>query len=170
MDDLMVDIETLGTTHNAVITQIGACFFDRNTGDYGSNFLMNIRIQDCLDKGMTVNGDTIKWWMNQEYKSWVKDAGDLAVVLNAFRKFAKPCKAAWAHATFDFPILANAYNICKIGMPFHYRDMRDLITLVDLSDLKKEDFKTNLLKTHNALDDCFYQIEYAVKCFKRIKE
>ena len=47
MKDLMVDIETLGVSHDSVITQIGACYFDRNTGEIGAKFIANIDLSSC---------------------------------------------------------------------------------------------------------------------------
>ena len=35
--DLMIDIETLATGSNAVVTQIGACAFNIRTGEYDND-------------------------------------------------------------------------------------------------------------------------------------
>lgn len=32
-EDIMLDIETLGTKNDSVLTQVGIAFFDRYTGD-----------------------------------------------------------------------------------------------------------------------------------------
>lgn len=172
MKDLMVDIETLGSSPNSVITQIGACYFDRHSGEIGDKFLVNIRIQDCLDWGLKVDGETIKWWFGQTFdKTFLKDAVDLTKALGQFREFAKETRkkngAAWAHSTFDFPILANAYRTVNLSEPFPYRAMRDIRTLVDLANLPYEKPKEE--KTHNGLDDCLYQVSYCVKCLNQLR-
>ena len=171
MNDLMVDLETLGCRANATITQIGACYFDRNTGIITEKFRENIRIQDCIDRGFSIDGDTIKFWMEQSTATWLCNAVDLRTALEHFRYFAKPCDVAWAHAGFDFPILFTAYKTLNIGLPFHYRAVRDLRTLVDLAGVKYKDTpRDSFLHTHDALDDCIHQVKYACECFKRLRE
>ena len=168
MKDLMVDIETLGRA-NGVITQIGACFFDRYTGEIGSEFLVNVQPADCIKYGLIMEWDTVKWWMEQPKESWtwIKDPVVLKKALNCFYEFAKGCETVWAHATFDFPILMNAYIAINHKFPFHYRAMRDIRTLVDLSGLPYNKEKKD--KTHDALDDCKYQVKYCVECFNAIR-
>ena len=170
MKDLMVDIETLGNTSTSVITQIGACYFDRYTGEIGTEFLVNISPQSCIKYDLTMDWDTIKWWMNQpkENWSWMDDCQSLLMALNQFYDFARKCETAWAHATFDFPILMNAYKAINHKVPFHYRAMRDIRTLVDLAGLPYNKEKKN--KTHNALDDCKYQVKYCVECFNALRK
>lgn len=168
MKDLMVDIETLGTGTNSVITQIGACYFDRNTGEIGETFLVNIRIQDCLDNGLTVDGGAIKFWFEQDQQDFLEAPIDLTKALGQFSQFCKKDTLAWAHATFDFPILMNAYRTVKQGLPFHYRSMRDIRTLVDLSNVSYKRYEREGTH-HNALDDCKHQVIYCSGCFKALK-
>lgn len=168
MKDLMVDIETLGTSPTALITQIGACYFDRLTGQIGDKLCHNVSIQDGLDLGFSVDGSTIEFWLRQPGRTFLE--GPLYSVGDAlanFSSFAKGCTSAWAHATFDFPILANAYNVLRMKLPFSYRLTRDIRTLVDLSGVKVP--KAASEETHNALDDCIYQVEYCVKYFKELR-
>ena len=164
----MVDIETMGTGNNAVITQIGACMFDKETGDIGETFTVNIDIQSCLNKGLVVNGDTIGFWLQQEGRSFLKNPISLDEALSLFYLFCKDKKinAVWAHATFDFPILANAYSACEMRLPFHFRAMKDLRTLVYLSGTLVEVAKVG--KTHDALDDCKFQVNYFKEYYKII--
>ena len=172
--DLMVDIETLGNGPTSLILQIGACYFDRKTGDIGADFRQNIDINDSLDFGFKVDGPTIAFWLKQDTKNFLINAKDVLTVLGNFKSFASRCKFAWAHATFDFPILTNAYNALGLELPFHYRKMRDLRTLVDLSNLDLNNWSsTNIdlgFLKHDALADCLYQIRYATECFQLLKE
>jgi len=170
-NDLMVDIETLGTSHNAVITQIGACYFDRYTGllsDYKTQFQVNIQIQDCLDKGLVIDGGALKFWFEQgtERMTWLKDPVLLSKALNDFREFSKKAKNVWSHATFDIPIIANAYKVMGSKLPFSYRYCRDIRTLVELSGIQSHAPRKD--KTHTALEDCIYQVKYCVECFNTI--
>ncbi len=42
MNDVMLDLETLGTRHDAMIISIGAVYFERETGLIGPGFSMNV--------------------------------------------------------------------------------------------------------------------------------
>jgi len=175
MNDLMVDIETLGTKSNSVITQIGAVFFDRYTGKTGEELSINIQIQDCLDKGLQVDAGAIKFWLGQTGRSFLKEPVALQTALDSLRKHYKLHKdvLVWAHATFDFPILANAYEVIKQGFAFLYKNLRDIRTLVDLAKLDYKKFKEDGAKdpkTHNALSDCLYQVKYCVEAFNKLRK
>lgn len=166
----MLDIETLGTIKDAVITQIGAAFFDRHTGQIGNKLLVNIQIQDCLNKGLKVDAGAIEFWLEQSGRSFLENPVPLQIALDSLRKLYKEEKNSlvWAHATFDFPILANAYEVIKQGFVFPYKNLRDIRTLVDLAKL---DYKKGNgdEKTHNALEDCYYQIKYCTQAFNSLK-
>jgi DNA polymerase III epsilon subunit-like protein len=62
--DIMIDIETLGTEPGSIITSIAAVPFNRN-GEMGKAFYMNIDIQSSIDAGLTINAETLKFWMEQ---------------------------------------------------------------------------------------------------------
>jgi len=170
MKDLMLDLETLGIRPTSVIVQIGACYFDRYTGKIGNTFLINIDTGSNLLAGLTIDQSTIDWWKEQPNKTWLvgKILG-IHTALSSFEVFAKDATAVWSHATFDVPILANAYTACNKKLPFHFRAARDIRTLVDLSDVKFSKESEAEIKTHNALEDCVRQVKYCVECFNKLK-
>lgn len=174
MKDLMLDIETMGNRSTSAIIQIGACYFNRYTGEIGDNFLENILLKSSIeDWGLTVDPSTIQWWMEQENKSWMKDGKELMNVLSYFQGFAKEAKYAWSHSTFDIPILCNAYNVIGLALPFHYRLTRDIRTLTHLADVPKNETtekRKGDTDSHNALNDCLSQVKYCVECFNKLKE
>ena len=127
MNHLMIDIEMLGRRHDAIITQIGAVFFDPMgmPGEYGETFKMNVDIGS--QKGRTVTTDTIQFWLGQskEASAHIVDREDtnpsLEDVLRDFRTFIALKRSGprretdklmvWANGvTFDFPILENAFK------------------------------------------------------------
>ncbi|HDD45108.1 MAG TPA: 3'-5' exoribonuclease [Candidatus Desulfofervidus auxilii] len=165
MNNIMLDIETLGT----VITQIGAVYFDDN-GNIGDKFLVNVNIESCLKYGLEIQYKNLKWWLERtNLITWMKNTIPISVALAHLTEFCNKNKKArvWSHY-YDIMILEFACY--KIGrkLPFHYKRWRDLRTAVDLADLKKEKKKENE-KTHNALDDCIYQINYLTKALKVLK-
>lgn len=63
--DLMIDLETLGTSPKAPVISIGACYFDK-TG-VKQHFYAVLDVKEQIDSGLRkVDADTIKWWMDQE--------------------------------------------------------------------------------------------------------
>ena len=172
MKDIMVDIETLGTDNNAVITQIGACYFDRYTGDIGEKLSVNIEIGSCLDKGLTVTSGSIKFWLERgEKATFLNGPTSLSRGLSKFTQFIDKKAIMWSHATFDPVILASAYKAIGQGIPYLYKNLRDIRTLVDLSGIKYEKKKEEGdPKSHDALEDCLYQVEYCTKCFKALQD
>jgi len=172
MNDLMIDIETLSNKKDAVITQIGACFFNRFTGEIGETFLYNVSINSSLKIGLKVNGETIKWWLERsELITWLNNTKELSWVLANLREFYyknKECNI-WCHVSFDIPILESAYNLLGQKLPFNFRKIRDLRTLVDIAGIIYNDTpKEGDPKTHNALNDCLFQVGYTVKGINRI--
>lgn len=168
MKDLMLDIETLGTRPTSVICQLGACYFDRQTGEIGEKFLQNIEVGSALIAGLTIDQSTVNWWKEQDEQTWHTGLADIWSVLRLFSDFCKDVKSVWSHASFDAPIVQNAYQMCGIKPPWHYRAVKDIRTLVDLTN---PEFKSDKkLKTHNALDDCLYQVKYCVECFNKLRK
>ena len=172
MKDLMIDIETMGNTPNAVMIQLAAVFFDRKTGETGKEFCKSLAISSCEDFGFTKDESTMKWWeeQNQKVLNEILEKGENAlVVMDSFVDFlGKDIKdvIVWSHATFDFPIVQN-YLKAVTKSYMNYKGARDIRTLVDLSgiDLDKYDWSN---KTHNALDDCKFQIKYCVDAINMI--
>lgn len=168
MKNVMFDIETLGTRPTSVIVQIGACYFNRNTGEVDREFSVNIEPDDRF----TQDQSTLDWWaaQSQEAKDAVFTGGiKLEEALAEFAIFLKDCEYLWSHATFDAPILSNAYAVLGMKMPVPYRGLRDIRTLMDLSN-------TSALKVaregihHNALDDAKTQVAYCYPAFKRLQK
>lgn len=59
-----IDIETLGTRPGSVILSIGAVRFNADC-IFGEGFYRTISIADSLRSGLTVDGDTLRWWLSQ---------------------------------------------------------------------------------------------------------
>lgn len=165
MKDIMIDIETLGTRSTSAIIQIGACYFDRKTGEIGNEFCMNV--EQC--SGFTTDKETMDWWEKQSKEareSVFSNPQELEGVLHRLQDFLKKGKYLWSHATFDVPIIMNAMNVYSLKMPIHYRSMRDIRTLMDLAGHKSEIERTGI--HHNALDDAKYQAQYCSEAIQKL--
>jgi hypothetical protein len=162
----MVDIETLGTKYNSVVTQIGAIYFDRTKGVLDDGICINISIDDCLNNGLVVDSGALKFWY-ENVPTWLTNTVSIGSAITTLNVYCKQATAIWSHATFDMPILANLCNaIGQKKLPFSFRNCRDIRTLIDLSKLKTDKEAKREGKTHNALDDCKYQVEYCVQAFR----
>jgi len=178
MFDLMIDIETLSTENNAAITQIGACYFDRETGEIEKEFLVNIDIEyyDSKEgKQFDISGKTLKWWFEQEEHTFLDykkiETMFLPQALTELNSFARRADNIWSHASFDMPIITEAMSRNGLVPSWNYYKLRDIRTLKDLAGLNKSQMPTmKNKKTHNALDDCRFQVEYCTAYFKALKK
>lgn len=170
MNDLMIDIETMGNTHDSVMIQLAGIYFNRDTGALQNEFCECIDLQSCLEYGFVTDESTQKWWQeqNQDILSFILSNGKPVYdVMKSFSDFANVNHInVWSHATFDFVIVQNYLKTLKLK-PMPYRGAMDIRTLVSLSgiNLKKYDWKE---KTHDALDDCRFQIKYCVDAMKML--
>ncbi len=169
----MIDIETLGTRHDALVIQIGACYFDRETGEIGETFSVNINPIGFADKFST-NYETVKWWMQQseQARNMVMSPGiGFEEALRSLNRFlllrTSDHVLLWSHATFDMPILQNAFETIGILHPVPFRNMRDLRTLMDLAGHHSNSPREGT--HHHALDDAKFQAKYAVEAMKKLK-
>jgi len=161
MNNIMLDIETLGT----VITQIGAVYFNW-TGETGKTFLVNVNIKSCLDKDLKIRYKELKFWLEIKNKiTWNKNTIPLTKAMAELTAFCSINKKScvWSHY-YDLEILDIACQKLGQKLPFHYSRWKDIRTLVFLAGYKREKGDVDP-KTHNALDDCLYQVKYCCKAY-----
>lgn len=164
MSDVMIDIETLGTTPGSAILSIGAVMFGMD--GLGAQFYSPIQLTSCTDVGLTIDPSTVEWWMRQSDEAraaaFPADAMPLGAVLARFREWMleQSAKHPWCHgATFDVPLLDAAYRACGIPAPWDFWSVRDTRTLYDLAGVKVDRHGGT---HHHALDDAINQAKAAV--------
>jgi hypothetical protein len=64
MDDIAIDLETLGVNTRPAILSIGAQHFDKRTGKMGGTFYIELIADEALKYG-NVDGSTLTWWINR---------------------------------------------------------------------------------------------------------
>jgi len=157
MNNVMLDIETLGTAANSVILSIGAVSF--NETELLDSFYVDVDIDSCQDAGLKIDGRTLAWWMEQSdvARQVFSREGltlDLALTLLS-DTFNWQDTLIWANGTnFDLPILDSAYRACNKLVPWAYYNARDYRTL--RYQFSKDEFKALCVKpsvAHNALAD-----------------
>lgn len=157
----MLDFETLGVSANASVVQIGACYFDRETGEIGATFKCNV--DPKTNVGATIDAETVFWWLGQDRpaidsitKGVSFDAPEAFARLNLFLGDAE---AIWSHSSFDFAILTDTLRRLGMEPRFSFRAARDIRTLTDISGISPKSVPFEGVK-HDALDDAKHQAYY----------
>jgi hypothetical protein len=128
--DIMIDLETLGTTPDAVILSIGAVRFDLHAGlifdaHEDDLFYRAVRIDSQPDR--KISGDTIAWWMAQTKEAqtvFTEPRGELFAALVDLHHWidATPSTAPQVcsnGADFDLPILNHAFGQNTLPLPWN---------------------------------------------------
>lgn len=139
--DMMIDLETLGTSSNAVVTQLGWALFDPkgNEGVYESGGV-HLEVQQQIDHGLSIDWDTIKWWMRQTSDarevlvSSVRSSVTTELVALSDKYIRRECSGVWSHGSnFDITIMENLYRRCGMKAPWGFRSIRDTRTLFSIA-------------------------------------
>jgi hypothetical protein len=171
--DIMVDLETMGTSANSIILSIGAVLFQPTTGKPGQTFYERIDIDSYQPylPWFSFSGKTITWWMQQNEEAR-KEAfgGERKNIREVMEMFLHWCiKVAvgkrirlWSHgASFDIPIITWTLQYFGMTEPWKFWDIRDTRTMFDLGKIQFSSVVSKETKypIHHALGDCFRQIE-----------
>lgn len=171
MNDVMLDLETLGTTPGCVVLSIGAVIFGPE--GLGDEFYSVINVDSSKNAGMYVDGDTVAWWDRQspEARKVLEDANSpgaatLEVALTDFNNWLKrvPDCRLWGNGVdFDNTILIAAYLSAGIdpGWKFYrhrcYRTVKNTCAAPKLARQGTH---------HNALDDAKSQAAHLIDIYK----
>jgi 3' exoribonuclease, RNase T-like len=176
LNHLMVDIETLGTRPGSAILSIGAVVFDEKK--ILREWECNIDLKSSMDRQLTVEADTICWWMRQSAQA-INDtfnqisATNVHHALENLRKFTvdERCKWFWSHgATFDLVMLTEA--ALKIGAPVMVQDFRfarDTRTLYEIAGVNPKNFM-GTGTAHKAIDDARAQALAVIESWRVIRK
>ncbi len=158
--DLMIDLEYLAATDNAVITQIAMIPFDIATGYYAGMetntpteaFNVSPHIQEQIQQGRTIDADTLSWWMNQcaingQTPCWLDDSEEsldaaLVVRLPEWSKdlFDRKIVRVWSNARGDLPKLYHAYENLqrdyRADVPWLQKNAWDRSTVVRTAQMR----------------------------------
>lgn len=161
--NFMVDIETLGVEPDTTILSIGAVQFDREF-KIVQEFYTEL---NTSKQARTVNIDTIRWWSNNSapIPGDTPESIELIQGLTSLTDFIinnsiQATPIIWCKGPqFDAAILTNAYNCAGIPTPWMYSDVRDLRTVLKLTNCPKA------VASHNALQDCKDQVNQLAFAF-----
>lgn len=167
LNNVMVDIETLGRKPGCIILSVGAVFFNPLTGETGSTFYENICPNDSLSRGFRTDPDTVAWWKEQSDEAknaLIVNRQSLHTVMTLFSAWfgLNGGEKFWCQgASFDPPILQEALERTGVPTPWKFWNVRDTRTVYDLFQFDYKKFPREGVY-HNALADAIHQ----VKCLK----
>lgn len=172
---VMMDLETLATSPDAAVFQIGAVAFELRSGGKVYNgakaFNQWVSARSCQSIGMAVDPRTVAWWMDQVPDARIPAAKGMtegvhiAEALNAlevwpletFEVSWAAVEGVWAHpSVFDVPILSLAWSRFGQKPPWDRRRVYDTRTVYLLAGGQPE--VESIGVSHDAVNDCERQI------------
>lgn len=172
MNDIMIDLETLGTKADAAILSIGAVRFNETEMD-DAGFYRVITIESNQAEHRTINGDTLRWWIGQTDKARAvfddPNRVDLGTALDDLRAWIGPkwgdVRVYGNGSDFDIAMLAHAYG--NQGTPWKFYNVRCYRTIKELPRAKAV-LKPFNAGAHNALFDAITQAQHLQAIWKAI--
>lgn len=174
-ENVMIDIETMGTGHNAAVIAIGAVRFDPDTGDIDPDaFYMKIDKYDA-DKHGVIDLSTLEWWDRQSEEARIEAFSGAATTYyaaNALSEWLNISDKVWGNgACFDITVLESMFKSVNCLIPWKFWNVRDCRTveamaygLVGKGDIERKGTH------HNALDDAIYQASYISAMWMRLRQ
>lgn len=140
---IMIDLETMGVSHEATIAQIGACLFNPYSATWDEpprehQFMVNVsRYNGSMDLS------TVRWWRGQggfmgtapilELPDALVDFEDWLDVVT--RGALLKDRVIWSNGpSFDHTILNVAYDRMRAKTPWSYNSARCCRTVFDLAN------------------------------------
>lgn len=169
MNDLMIDLETLGTTPDAAIVSVGAVWFDPRSDELGEELY---RVVNLSAQSRRIDPNTVLWWMGQPpaaravFQQREQDKRLLlSTVLGDLSEFIGPAQPrVWSQgASFDVVLLEDAYRQFEMQPPWKFWNIRDTRTVYDLAS--NDDRGAT---AHHALADAIAQAKRVQRCYAKL--
>lgn len=177
MNDVMLDIETVGTHPGCAIISIGAVLFNLEDGELSEtlpSFYTGIKLSSSLYHGLDMDPATIVWWMKQSDKArehFINTQEHGHTLDEALLRFSKwfhfvEGQSVWGNSNrFDCGILAEAYRLLSTNIPWNGKKERDMRTYI--LDYPDEYQSSDIRKTnHTPIEDCLYQIKVVQQVYQ----
>lgn len=166
MNNIMLDLETMGNGPQAAIAAVGAVAFDPDTNTIGERLYLPVSLESSVAIGGEMDPATVVWWMKQNDQAralFGATTYPIGYVLDTFGYWLgsigerKTIKVWGNGAAFDNVILASAYRAAKKPVPWDFWNDRCYRTIKALNkDVPLERIGTH----HNAVDDAESQARH----------
>ena len=172
MNNIMLDLETMGNGPMAAIVAIGAVEFDIGTCELGREFYRVVDLESSMRLGGVVDASTVMWWLGQslEARCGINPKFGKCSLSNALIDFrgwvmqgVEDCDDVlrWGNgATFDNVILSSAYRNAELERPWRhwgdrcYRTVKSFFPQTPIERIGVH---------HNALDDAKSQALHLIE-------
>lgn len=175
MKHVMFDLETLGTGPKAPIVQIAACLFNEK-GEVLSEFNRKVDLEDSFHLFEPTIG-TIEFWLKQSdrarelvFQGERVNLSKALLDLNSWLNAIDGKRKYWSHATFDPPILMNAFQVMGIKSWMAFHDFVDIRTINLLAGEVKTQPREEFGEHHDAAADCRFQAHYVATMLRKLKK
>lgn len=171
MNNIMLDVETMGRHEDAAVVAIGAVFFDEHTGQLGPEFYRAIHLATSVNLGFKMEAATVLFWLGQPEEARRAILFNAVHVSDAFEDFVCWVKAngpkektdlrMWGCSpSFDCTKVEAHLTALNLEVPWLYWAERDYRTIRDRNKQVPLDERTGL---HNALEDAKFQAKHLCK-------
>jgi hypothetical protein len=174
--DIMIDLETLATSPNALVLTIAGIRFNylENYSRIDSPYELDYfycRVDTESQSTREINDDTVAWWAKQEEDVKIEafspeDRLSLPDAMTAFNHWARNGERYWANGSaFDFPILDTCNTQVGFTSPWSYWQAMDARTVYKMVP---NHFSPKQMH-HHALYDCLTQIQKLNDCLDKLQ-
>ena len=174
MNHIMLDLETLATSSNALILSIGAVKFDPMSDEISEKFHVGVDLGSLPlnSYGLDIEAATVLWWLDAQ-RAAGREAleavpkTDLASALEGFGMWIGDNARVWGNgASFDNVILRNAYTKLGMDAPWRFWNDRCYRTFKNLAPRMEV---RRVGAHHSALDDAVTQASHLQKLVLALK-
>ena len=180
---VMLDLEFLDTAESAALMQIAIVPMNTETLTYEKDlskcFFLHVDPDDCVQYGMTIGIDTLKWWIKQDLtvlqKAFNIDGKEvknqplevsLAKVTGFILNIGCPDLTVYQRGDKDAAILSFAYRKAfKKDPPWAWYNVADIRGITKAVGIDKP----NNDKKHDALADALTQAEHLMLSLAKMR-
>jgi len=170
MKNVMIDIETLGTTPDTCILQVAAVSW--GDGGIDDGILFDLNVTEQVNLGRRVDPRTLGWWMDDKVKPEVRlnvlqrteplQLQDGMRRLNEYIGLSKEL-CVWANPPqFDISIIRSAMEQSGIVPSWQHWQERDLRTLRNVCKEFGITYEKKNESHHSALSDARHQADEVI--------
>lgn len=163
--NIMIDLETLGTKPNSAILSIGAVYFDKD--GLGEEFYINVDLETSMENGFDIDASTVYWWLGQSQeagKALSQYKTSVQVAINRIHYFIHPECKVWANSpSFDLVMLKNHFDKFSYETPWKFWNEMDFRTFVAATSAER----VKPTVAHNALEDAKAQAQTIINYWNK---
>lgn len=184
---VVVDIETLGKKPGCVVLAVGAVAW--RDGIACASFYRVIDLEDSIRLGMAIDGDTLRWWLQQPREAFEAaigyhgaQRGTALEVMTEFQGWGRHngCAEYYGNSpSFDLSILEALMDRVGVAVPWEYwqeRCVRTELAMYERLGVNVPDLRKAVMESmpavhikHHALHDAGFEVELLIQCERELQ-